>query len=338
MIGAIVPGWFGNNKMLIKNYWKNKNVFVTGATGFLGSWLVKALVDSSANVVILVRDAVFNSNLFLSGYDKKVVQVYGDLEDYFLLERILGEYQIDTVFHLGAQTQVEIANQNPLSTFESNIRGTWNILEACRRTPLVKKILVASSDKAYGSHKILPYDESFSLQGSHPYDVSKSAADLISFTYFNTYNLPVCVTRCGNLFGGGDLNFNRIVPGVIKSVLNRESPIIRSNGKFTRDYVYVEDAVSAYLLLAEKMDNKKFHGQAFNFSTENPISVIELTNKIISLMKSRVRPKIMNVAKGEISDQYLSAGKAKKLLGWKSLYSLDIGLKKTIDWYKEFLK
>lgn len=324
--------------MLKKKYWKNKNVFVTGATGFLGSWLIKFLADGGANVIALVRDFVPKSNLYLSGYDRKVAQVEGELEDYFLLERALGEYQIDTIFHIGAQTQVEIANRNPISTFETNIRGTWNILEACRRSPLVKKIIVASSDKAYGSHKTLPYDETFALQGSHPYDVSKSAADLISFAYFNTYNLPICVTRCGNLFGGGDLNFNRIVPDVIKSVLNRESPIIRSNGKFTRDYVYVEDAVSAYLLLAEKMDNKKFHGQAFNFSAENPISVIELTNKIISLMKSKVRPKIMNTARGEIPDQYLSSAKARKLLGWQPLYDLQNGLKKTIDWYTAFFK
>src|SRR3989344_4548880 len=327
----------GNIKMK-KKYWKNKNVFITGATGFLGSWLVKSLVDESANVVALVRDFVPKSYLYSSGYNKKVTLVRGELENYFLLERTLGEYQIDTVFHVGAQTQVEVANRNPLSTFESNIRGTWNVLEACRRSPLIKKIIIASSDKAYGSHKALPYDETFALRGSHPYDVSKSAADLISFTYFNTYNLPVCITRCSNLFGGGDLNFNRIVPGTIKLILDKDAPLIRSNGKFLRDYLYVEDAVAAYLLLAEKMDNKKFHGHAFNFSTENPINVIEVVNLISRIMKSELEPKILNTAEGEIPDQYLSSATAKKLLVWQPVYNLQSGLKRTVDWYMDFFK
>lgn len=321
-----------------KKYWQHKYVFVTGATGFLGSWLVKYLTDAGATVTVLVRDMAFDSNLYLSGCGNKVNIVYGELENYLLLERTLGEYQIDTVFHVGAQTQVEIANRNPLSTFESNIKGTWNLLEACRRTPTVKKVIVASSDKAYGSHKTLPYDEEFSLRGEHPYDVSKTAADLISGAYFKTYKLPVCITRCGNLFGGGDLNFNRIVPGMIRSFFYKKTPIIRSNGKFSRDYLYIEDAVKAYMLVAEKMDDSKIHGQAFNFSNEKPISVLEVVNRIGQAMGSKLKPKILNKASGEILDQYLSAGKAKKILHWKPVYDFDAALVKTISWYKKYFR
>ena len=318
------------------NFWKNKNVFVTGATGLLGSWLVKHLVEAGAHVICLVRDNVPHSNLSKNDYFNKIVAVHGDLNDYFLLERSLGEYEIDTVFHVGAQTIVTVANRNPLSTFESNIRGTWHVLEACRRSPLIKRVVVASSDKAYGIHEKLPYNEETSLEGRFPYDVSKSAADLIARSYYETYKLPVAITRCGNLFGGGDLNFNRIVPGTIKSLLMNESPIIRSNGKFIRDYFYVEDAVMAYMKLAEKMDDKKIHGHAFNFSNEIQVTVIDLVKIIIKLMNSKFRPKIMNEAKNEIPHQYLSAKKAKEILGWKSQFSLEEALIKTINWYKEF--
>ena len=321
---------------MILGYWNHKNVFVTGATGLLGSWLVTSLVDAGAYVTALVRDIVPQSNLYRSGYIHKVNIVRGALEDYQTLERALGEYEIDTVFHLGAQTIVEIANRNPLSTFESNIKGTWNILEAARRSPLMRKIITASSDKAYGVHKELPYSEHAPLQGSHPYDVSKSAADLIAHTYFNTYKLPVAITRCGNFYGGGDLNFNRIVPQTIRHVLHSEAPIIRSDGSMIRDYFYIEDAAHAYLTLAEKMDDERIHGHAFNFSNENQVTVLELTQKILSLMGSNVQPNILATAVHEIPHQYLSAAKAREMLGWKPEYTLDEGLKKTIAWYKEF--
>jgi CDP-glucose 4,6-dehydratase len=319
-----------------QNYWQNKNVFVTGCTGLLGSWMVKYLVDRGANVTGLVRDFVPHSNLHRSNYFSKINIVRGQLEDIHLLERALGEYEIDTVFHLAAQTIVGIANRNPLSTFESNIRGTYNLLEACRRSPSVKRIVMASSDKAYGDHEQLPYSEEAPLQGKHPYDVSKSCVDLIGQTYHKTYNLPVCITRCGNFFGGGDLNFNRIIPGTIKSLLFNQPPIIRSDGTLVRDYFYIEDAVEAYLLLAQKMDELDIYGQAFNFSNENQLSVLELTKKIIKLMDSRLEPKILNEASNEIKHQYLSAKKAREILGWQAKYTLDEGLLKTIDWYKNF--
>lgn len=319
-------------------YWKDKNVFITGCTGLLGSWMVKYLVDEGANVTGLVRDFAPGSDLYGSNYFSKMNMIRGRLEDVSILERALGEYEIDTVFHLGAQTIVSIANRNPISTFESNIRGTYNLLEACRRSPLVKRIIVASSDKAYGDQKELPYYEEISLQGNHPYDVSKSCADLLAQTYHKTYNLPVCITRCGNLFGGGDLNFNRIIPGTIKSILQNETPIIRSDGTLIRDYFYIEDAVEAYCLLAQKMDEKNIYGHAFNFSNENQLTVLELAKKIIDLMGAQLKPEILNQASNEIQHQYLSARKAKEILGWQAKYNLDEGLIKTIKWYRDFLE
>lgn len=322
-----------------KRYWRNKNVFVTGCTGLLGSWLTKTLVENGANVIGLIRDWVPKSNLILQNTINKITTVRGEVEDYFLLERILNEYEIDTVFHLAAQTIVGIANRNPISTFETNIKGTWNILEACRKNLTVKKIIIASSDKAYGEHKILPYTEDAPLKGSHPYDVSKSCTDLIAFTYYNTYKLPVCVTRCGNFFGGGDLNFNRIIPGTIRSVIFNERAVIRSNGKFIRDYIYILDAVNAYLYLAEKMDDRKIIGEVFNFSNEIQLTVIELVNKILSIMDRKdLKPIILNEAKGEIQHQYLSAAKAKEMLRWSPTYTLEEGLRETVVWYKEFFK
>jgi CDP-glucose 4,6-dehydratase len=264
--------------------------------------------------------------------------VYGSLEDLQLLERTLGEYEIDTVFHLAAQAIVGIANRNPLSTFNANILGTCNLLEACRRSPLVKNIVIASSDKAYGDQDILPYNEDMPLKGSHPYDVSKSCADLITQTYHKTYDLPVCITRCGNLYGGSDLNFNRIVPQTIKSVLSNEAPIIRSDGTFIRDYIYVEDAALAYILLSEKMGDLKLYGEAFNISTEVRFTVLELVNKILELMGSELKPVILNQGSNEIKEQYLSTKKAKEILGWKPQYTIDEGLKHTIDWYKNYFK
>lgn len=318
-------------------FWKNRNVFVTGCTGLLGSWLTRTLVERGASVTGLIRDLVPKSNLNWSGFNDKINTVRGKIEDYFLLERTINEYEVDTVFHLAAQTIVPIANRNPLSTFESNIKGTWNISEACRRSPLVKRIVVASSDKAYGDQEKLPYDENTSLEGRHPYDVSKSCSDLLCRAYFETYKLPVCVTRCGNFYGGGDLNFNRIIPGTIRWLLNNERPIIRSDGTLIRDYFYIEDAVEAYLLLAKKMEELNIQGEAFNFSNEIQVTVLELVNKVTKLMESNLKPKILNEATNEISHQYLSAEKARRILGWKPLLSLDEGLQRTIAWYKEFL-
>ncbi|MGK9267531.1 GDP-mannose 4,6-dehydratase [Bacillus inaquosorum] len=320
------------------SFWKNKNVFVTGCTGLLGSYLVKELIEQGANVTGLVRDHVPQSNLYQGEHIKKMNIVRGSLEDLSVIERALGEYEIDTVFHLAAQAIVGVANRNPISTFEANILGTWNILEACRKHPLIKRVIVASSDKAYGDQENLPYDENMPLQGKHPYDVSKSCADLISHTYFHTYGLPVCITRCGNLYGGGDLNFNRIIPQTIQLVLNGEAPEIRSDGTFVRDYFYIEDAVQAYLLLAEKMEENNLAGEAFNFSNEIQLTVLELVEKILKKMNSSLKPKVLNQGSNEIEHQYLSAEKARKLLNWTPAYTIDEGLEKTIEWYTEFFK
>lgn len=311
---------------------------MTGCTGLLGSFLVKELIDQGANVTGLVRDAVPKSNLYQGEQVKQMNIVHGALEDLDVIERALGEYEIDTVFHLAAQAIVGVANRNPISTFEANILGTWNILEACRKHPLIKRVIVASSDKAYGDQPNLPYDENMPLQGKHPYDVSKSCADLLSHTYFNTYGLPVCITRCGNLYGGGDLNFNRIIPQTIRLVLNGEAPEIRSDGTFIRDYFYIEDAVQAYLLLAEKMEELDLAGEAFNFSNEIQLTVLELVEKILKAMDSDLKPKVLNQGSHEIKHQYLSAEKARKLLNWTPAHTIDEGLEKTIEWYKAFFK
>jgi CDP-glucose 4,6-dehydratase len=322
--------------VMTPSYWQHKNVFITGATGLLGSWLCKYLVDAGASVTILARDLVPTSLLYTSGYIKKVNLVRGSLENYSVLERAMNEYETDTVFHCAAQTIVQIANRNPLPTLEANIRGTWNMLEAARRNPNVKKVVIASSDKAYGIHKELPYSEEAALRGTHPYDVSKSCADLIANMFHKTYNLPVTVTRCGNFFGAGDLNFNRIVPETIRAVLHGKEPIIRSDGSNIRDYFYIEDAADAYITLAEKMDNKDIWGHAFNFSNEIQMTVLDVVNKILEFTGSNLKPRILGQAQNEIPHQYLSAEKARRMLGWQPKYGFDEGLKKTIDWYRNF--
>jgi CDP-glucose 4,6-dehydratase len=319
------------------SFWRLRPVLVTGATGLVGGWLVRRLLEAGADVVCLVRDWAPQCEAARSGLLDRVKVVRGDVTDQACVERVLGEYEIDTVIHLAAQTIVSIANRNPISTFESNIRGTWVLLEACRRSPSVKQIIVASSDKAYGDHDRLPYREQTPLQGRHPYDVSKSCADLIAGSYAHTYGLPVVVTRCGNFFGGGDLNWNRIVPGTIRSVLSGSAPVIRSDGLYVRDYVYVEDGAAAYMLLAEKLAaDAGLCGRAFNFSNEVQITVVELVEKILRLMGSDLRPEVRNEAQNEIRRQYLSAARAREELGWRPLFALEEGLVKTIDWYRAY--
>ncbi len=322
-----------------KDFWRDRRVLITGCTGILGSWLTEDLVASGADVVGLVRDSVPRSRLVRDGIIDKITVVHGEIEDFPLLERTLNEYEVATVFHLAAQPIVGTANRNSLSTFDTNIRGTWNLLEACLRVGTAEQIVMASSDKAYGEQENLPYDETYPLKGTHPYDVSKSCADLIAHAYFKSYGLPVCVTRCGNFFGGGDLNFNRLVPGTIRSVIRNEAPVIRSDGTFIRDYIYIEDVALAYKMLAEKMStNNELNGQAFNFSCENPISAIDLAKKILELMgRTDLEPVIKGEATNEIPRQYLNAAKARKGLGWSPRYSLDDGLSLTIEWYKDFL-
>jgi CDP-glucose 4,6-dehydratase len=319
-------------------FWSDRPTFVTGATGLVGAWLVKRLIAAGADVVCLVRDSVPQCEFVRAGLAERVRTVQGDVCDQALVERTLGEYEVDTVIHLAAQTIVGIANRNPVSTFESNVRGTWTILEACRRSPAVRQVVVASSDKAYGNQEALPYDEQTPLEGRHPYDVSKSCADLIAHAYSATYDLPVAITRCGNFFGGGDLNWNRIVPGTIRSIIRGHRPIIRSNGRFVRDYFFVEDGAEAYMLLAEQLAGRpELRGQAFNFANEQQVTVLELVQRILAVMGSSLEPQVLNEAANEIHEQYLSAEKARKLLSWSPRYSLDQGLGRTVAWYRDFL-
>jgi CDP-glucose 4,6-dehydratase len=319
-------------------FWRDRPTFVTGATGLLGGWLVRGLVDASADVICLVRDWVPQAQLTRAGLVDRVKIVHGDVRDQALLERALGEYEIDTVMHLAAQTIVPIANRNPTSTFETNVGGTWALLEACRRSPRVRQIVVASSDKAYGNQEQLPYDEDTPLEGRHPYDVSKSCADLIALSYAATYDLPVSTTRCGNFYGGGDLNWNRIVPGTVRSVLRGERPVIRSDGSYVRDYFYVEDGAAAYMLLAERMaGDPALRGHGYNFSNEIQVTVLELVERILRVMGSSLAPDVLGEASNEIRHQYLSADKARRMLGWSPSFDLDRGLARTIDWYRDFL-
>jgi len=319
-------------------FWRDRSVLVTGATGLVGSWLTRSLVDAGADVVCLVRDWVPQSELVSAGTLDRVKVVRGDICDRDAMERAVGEYETGVVIHLAAQTIVGIANRNPISTFESNIQGTWNLLEACRRTGGVRSIVVASSDKAYGDQEVLPYNEDTPLAGRHPYDVSKSCADLIAQTYAQTYGLPVAVTRCGNFYGGGDLNWNRIVPGTVRAALRGQRPVIRSDGHYIRDYFYVEDGAAAYLLLAEQLhEREELKGLAFNFSLETEVSVLELVNRVLRAMGSDVEPLVLNHASNEIRRQSLDASRARRMLGWKPLFTLDEGIERTIAWYREFL-
>lgn len=319
--------------------WKNKNVFITGADGFIGSWLAREFVKRQSNVFILVRDPKVNAACQLFGLHNKVTQIEGDLINYNLLENTLKKYSIDACFHLAAQAIVQIANQGPLQTFESNIKGTWNMLEACRNTKTIEKIVVASSDKAYGVQEKLPYTEESPLCGLYPYDASKACADLLARCYFTSYGLPVTVTRNANTYGGGDLNFSRLIPDAIRCILQGKEFVIRSDGTPERDYMYVEDAVNGYITLAENIEREEVKGEAFNFGTGKPISVCALFGKIVELCgKPGVKPKILGIAKNEINRQYLAIDKAKKILNWQPKYTLEDGMKKTIDWYKKYFE
>ena len=321
------------------SFWRGRSVFVTGATGLLGSWLAEELVERGAEVTCLVRDWVPRSRTVETGILDRTNAVRGELEDYEVVLRTLNEYEIDSVFHLGAQTIVGTAARSPRSTFEGNVRGTWNVLDACRECPkLVERVIVASSDKAYGVHEKLPYTEDAPLQGRFPYDASKAAADLIAASYHHTYGVPLAITRCGNLFGGGDLNWNRLVPGTIRSALRGESPIVRSDGTLVRDYFYVKDAVAAYLALAERLPEDGFVGEAYNFGNEAPTSVLELVKQISALVGGDVpEPTVLDEARHEIPHQYLDCTRAREALGWQPTYGLEAGLRETIAWYRDWL-
>jgi len=303
----------------------------------VGAWLIEWLVGAGADVVALVRDGVPGSNFYRFGLDKQVTVVRGTLEDFPLMSRIINEYEIEVVFHLAAQTIVGIANANPLSTFSANIEGTWNVLEAARLSRRVKAVVLASSDKAYGTHEVLPYTEDAPLIGRHPYDVSKSCADLIAQAYWVTYKLPVSITRCGNFYGGGDLNFNRIVPGTIRSLIDGQRPIIRSDGTLIRDYFYVKDGVNAYVTTAEKLMAGEAGGEAYNFSNEIQVNVRELVDIICQAAGiTNLPPIVLNDAPNEIPHQYLSAAKARRDLKWSSGYTMEQGMAETVAWYRQY--
>jgi CDP-glucose 4,6-dehydratase len=321
------------------SFWRDRPVFITGATGLVGGWLVKHLLEAGADVVGLVRDWVPRSELVAGRLIDRVKVVRGDVRDQETIERTLGEYEIATVFHLAAQTTVGVANRNPVSTLDTNIRGTWALLEACRRSPAVQQIVIASSDKAYGEQEVLPYTEKAPVEGRHPYDVSKSCADLLARMYATTYQLPVCVTRCGNFYGGGDLNWNRLVPGTIRSVIRGERPVIRSDGHFTRDYLYVEDGCRAYMRLAEQLAaTPAIRGEVFNFSYEQPLTVLELVARLLAVMGSDLAPDVRDEASNEIRKQYLDASKARKVLGWAPAFTLETSLRATVDWYRDYFR
>lgn len=319
----------------LKGPWARRRVLVTGAAGFIGSWLAKELLARGARVTALVLAHDPGSPFFRDGDARRCTVVKGRLEDRAVLKRAVSGEKVDTVFHLAAQTLVETAWTDPLETFESNIRGTYNLLEVCRAAGrTVRRVVFASSDKAYGAQSRLPYREDIPLEGRQPYEVSKSCGDLLAQSYFHSYGLPVAVARCGNVYGGGDLNWSRIVPGTIRSLLRGQRPVLRSDGRDKRDYVYVKDVVRAYLLLAEALEPKRLAGECFNFGPNRPLTVLALVAAISRLMGSRLKPDIRATARGEIRHQYLSSAKASRLLGWRPGFSLEEGLRETIAWYR----
>ncbi len=322
----------------MKQFWNARRVLITGATGVIGSWLVRELLAEGAYIVALVRDADPQSELYRSGDIRKVAVVAGSLEDFWTLERAINGHDIDTIFHLGAQTIVGTAHRFPLPTFEANIRGTYNLLEACRvHRGAIERIVIASSDKAYGEQPHLPYTEEMPLNGRHPYEVSKSCADLIAQAYFHTYGLPVAVARCANVYGGGDLNWSRIVPGTIRSFLKGTRPVIRSDGTYVRDYIYVKDVACGYIRVAERLTEPRVQGEAFNLSTEKPLTVLQMVKAIQESMGcEHVEPDVRGYAEGEIRSQHLSASKARNVLKWEAAFDLKTGLRETIAWYREF--
>jgi len=321
------------------DFWHDRRVFVTGATGMVGFWLVKDLIAFGARVIALVRKPNPQAGIYRSDDFRQVTPVPGNIEDYAGLERVLNEHGVDTVFHLAAQPIVSVANRDPLATFETNIRGTYNLLEACRvHSDLVKRIVIASSYQAYGQQERLPYIEEMPLQGKQPYEVSRSCVDLIAQAYHHTYNLPVAILRCGNVFGGGDANWSRIVPYTIRCCLEQQRPVIRSDGQSLRDYIYVKDVTRCYLRTAECLADKSVQGQAFNFSLERPLMTIEMVKLIQQLMNCQhLEPDVQNTASGEIRAQYLSAAKTRRVLGWQPQFTVEQGLQETIAWYREHL-
>lgn len=317
-------------------FWNKKRVLVTGHEGFLGSWLSIRLLDAGARVIGIDRAAAHPLSV-LDGHRDRIVRIRGDVARAGLVKTAVREHRPDVIFHLAAEAIVGECAADPLRAFTANIQGTWNVLECARAEKSVTAIVAASSDKAYGSHKDLPYREDAPLRGDHPYDVSKSCADLICYTYFHTYGVPVCVTRCGNIYGPGDFHFSRIVPDTIRCAIEGKPVLIRSDGKFTRDYVYVEDIANGYMMLAEQLEKKRLAGEAFNLSDEKPMTVLDLVKKIFRAAGRKPDYRILNEARYEIKHQYLSSRKARRILGWKPRYTPREALPITIDWYRKHL-
>jgi len=318
-----------------RNFWKDRRVLITGYEGFLGSHITRKLLELEARIFGLDIVTHRKETILSENNLAKISITKGNVENLVFVSEIIQKNKIEFIFHLAARALVNDGVEKPVRTFSTNIAGTWNILEAARNNKNIKVIIIASSDKAYGPSKELPYRENFLLAGNHPYDVSKSCADLIAYTYYHTYGLPVSVTRCGNIYGPGDFNFSRIVPDAVRCAISGKTLLIRSNGRFTRDYVYIDDIVDGYLMLVEQMGKKKLSGQAFNFSNENPISVLEIAKAIYRLAKKKPNYRVLDRVRYEIKEQYLSAQKARKILAWKPSHSLDEGLRRTIEWYKQ---
>ncbi len=327
----------GRSGDMNKKYWNNRNVLITGFEGFLGSNLTKTLLGTKAKVVGL-DIKTYRKETILSEADHKKITVYkGSVTDYKLLQKILRKYSIDTIFHLAAEAIVGRSEKNPRIAFETNIVGTWEVLEAARQHPDTKAVVVASSDKAYGSHKKLPYREDMPLMAKHPYDVSKSCADLIAHTYAHTYGMSVSITRCGNIYGPGDFHFSRLIPDAIRCALRNETLFIRSDGKYVRDYVYVDDIIDGYIRLAERIPHSNLSGEAFNFSNEEPLTVLNVVERIAKSVGGALRYKILDSAKYEIRDQYLESQKSRDILSWRPRYTFEKGVKATLKWYKALL-
>lgn len=323
-----------------REHWHGRNVLVTGAGGFVGSSLANRLVDLGASVTVILRDQVGRSNFQRLGLGTRVNVVRGSITDYSLVERTCNEYEIDTCFHLAAQAIVGAANRSPLFTFDSNIRGTWTVLEACRVSKLVQSVVVASSDKAYGTQAILPYTEDMPLLGSNPYDASKVCTEVVANCYKHSFGLRLAIARCANIYGPGDFNYSRLIPGTMRAAILGERPIIRSDGTPVRDYLHVEDAVTAYLILAENVARPDVCGEAFNFGANTPISALDLVRRVLQVCgRPDIEPDVQGRGKlaDEIDRQYLSSARAASVLGWAPSIRLEDGLAMTAEWYREVL-
>jgi len=318
-------------------------VLVTGAPGFIGAWLAQRLLDEGARVVVSRRDVDPRSRFRTEGVEARCEIVQADVTDYQAVLRLLSEHEVQVVFHLAAQPIVGIANRSPMSTFETNVRGTYTLLEACRAKGVVGKpverVIVASSDHAYGEQEEPPYREDFALNARYPYDVSKACTDMIARSYAATYDLPVAVTRLANVYGGGDRNWSRIVPDLARALVRGERPVIRSDGTPERDYLYVEDAVDAYLAVAKSLELPKLRGRAWNAGWGRPVSVLDMVQRLIAVSGKELEPDVRGTRApdAELDRLYLDCTAIREELGWSPRWELDRGLRAAWEWYERHL-